>query len=95
MDSFKDQAAYTPKEFRQAYRLGHSKFHEMKKAGLAPRETVIGGKHLIFADDVAAWRRKMTELSSAALGGEVSKNGDSSRWAAKANTGRQAIGAAQ
>lgn len=65
MDSFNDPAAYTPIEFRQTHKLGHSKYHELKKLGLGPRETIIGRKHLIFGEDAAAWRRRMTALSAA------------------------------
>jgi predicted DNA-binding transcriptional regulator AlpA len=60
-----DPIAYTITEFQRAHKIGHSKFYELKKEGLAPRVVEIGGKRVIFGEDAAAWRRRMAELSAA------------------------------
>jgi hypothetical protein len=63
METFKDPISYTLKGFQAAHNIGHTKYYQLKSRGLAPRETVIDGKHLIFGEDAAAWRRKMRDLS--------------------------------
>ena len=35
--------------------MGSSKYHQLKKEGRGPRETIIGGKILITVADEAAW----------------------------------------
>ena len=60
-----EKLVYTLKEFQEAHRIGHSKFYELRKKGLAPRIVDLDGKKLIYGTEAARWREMMQERSEA------------------------------
>jgi hypothetical protein len=60
-----DFAAYTRREFCDAFRIGHSKYFELKAEGLGPREMRIGRKILISRQSAEDWREMMERLCAA------------------------------
>jgi excisionase family DNA binding protein len=55
--------AMSIKEFCAAHGIGRTTFYKLRKAGLAPRLMVVGGRMRISAEAAEAWRREREEAA--------------------------------
>jgi hypothetical protein len=51
------RVAYSIPEFCKAHRISQAFFYELKRAGLGPREMVLGRRRIISCEAAADWRR--------------------------------------
>jgi hypothetical protein len=58
--------AFTVQEFCDTHRISRTRYYELKKLGLGPREKSVLGKIIITQEAAADWRRKDTSRAYAA-----------------------------
>jgi hypothetical protein len=58
--------AYSILEFCKAHRISQAFFYELKRAGLGPREMIVGRRRIISGEAAADWRRARAAADEAA-----------------------------
>jgi hypothetical protein len=56
--------AFTVAEFCFAHKISQAFYYELKRAGLGPREMVLGRRRIISGEAAAEWRRGRAAVSS-------------------------------
>jgi hypothetical protein len=59
-------ATFTIQEFCVAHRISAAFYYALKKAGLGPREMVLGRRRIISNEAAADWRRERTAAEETA-----------------------------
>jgi hypothetical protein len=58
--------AFTVAEFCLAHKISQAFYYELKRAGLGPREMVLGRRRIISGEAAADWRRARAAADEAA-----------------------------
>jgi hypothetical protein len=57
--------AFTRQEFCDSHRISRAHYYNLKRRGLAPAETAVGGVTIITVEAAARWRRQREKATRA------------------------------